>query len=265
MPSRTCVLIEDSKTQALILSKQICQMGWNGTICRSVEELDRQVWDSVPDMLLMDLYLEKGESIEHLPKLRDRWPNVPVTVMTAGASETEVFDCLQRAKAAGADFVIRKPFDATALGDLLQDAERIVEGGSRRRHVLVTDDSATVLKIVRRCLSSDSIRVSTATTMEDTLDRLTYDMVDLVVADIFMPGIGGIEGIMRIRKSWPDLKVLAMSGGYEASGTQTDALKAAEKIGADGVIRKPFSPEDIQARVEDLLGGGVEHEACLAG
>jgi DNA-binding response OmpR family regulator len=61
----------------------------------------------------------------------------------------------------------------------------------------------------------------------------------VLITDIFMPGIEGMETIARFKAGWPAMRVIAMSGGGER--TKRDYLSAALQIGADAAMRKPFS------------------------
>ena len=120
------------------------------------------------------------------------------------------------------------------------------------RNILVVEDDKSTVEIISRALSSKDWRVTMSLSMEGGLlgfDEMPYD---LVVADIFMAGMGGIEGIQRMREMRPDIKILATSAGYSEMSPDA-ALKAAEKIGADAVIPKPFSLDDLRNVVSGLL------------
>ena len=75
---------------------------------------------------------------------------------------------------------------------------------------------------------------------------------DLVITDIFMPGHDGIEVLLELRKAFPTLKVIAMSGG-DGRGV-LNLLEDAELLGADRTIPKPFTPGELIAAVNDVLG-----------
>ncbi len=77
-----------------------------------------------------------------------------------------------------------------------------------------------------------------------------------------MPGMGGIEGIVRIKKNWPDIKIIAISAGYEGMDKEK-TLKAAALRGADRVLPKPFSEEELTGVIGELLTEeAVEAVAC---
>ena len=70
-----------------------------------------------------------------------------------------------------------------------------------------------------------------------------------------MPDMEGIETILRIRKGWPDLPVIAISGG--GSGEPSQALRPASRLGAHATLRKPFRPSVLVELVERLLAGDI--------
>ncbi len=127
------------------------------------------------------------------------------------------------------------------------------------RNILVVEDDKSTVEIISRALSSKDWRVTMSLSMEEGLlgfDEMPYD---LVVADIFMAGMGGIEGIKRMRELRPDVNILATSAGYSEMSPDA-ALKAAEKIGADAVLPKPFTLDDLRDAVARLLGEGDEND-----
>ncbi len=125
------------------------------------------------------------------------------------------------------------------------------------RNILVVEDDKETVEIISRALSSKDWRATMSLSMEEGLlgfDEMPYD---LVVADIFMIGMGGIEGIQRMREIRPDIKILATSAGYSEMSPDA-ALKAAEKIGADAVLPKPFTLDDLRDAVARLFDDGDE-------
>lgn len=122
----------------------------------------------------------------------------------------------------------------------------------RPARILVIDDEPGIVKLVSYALSGEGFQVVSAARMEAALlefDKLAYD---LVITDIFMAGMGGIEGIKTLRRAQPSIKILAISGGH--SGMAPDeVLKAASKLGADAVLAKPFELEHLVRTVRRLL------------
>ncbi|MEQ8443170.1 MAG: response regulator [Alphaproteobacteria bacterium] len=128
-------------------------------------------------------------------------------------------------------------------------------------HILVVEDDPDTKEIISRVLLRRGYQVTIAPEMESGLSIVTHGHFKCVVSDIFMKGMGGIEGIHKIRTLFPDIKILAISAGY--SQMSSDAtLRAAEKIGADMVLPKPFQINDLADAVDALMG--IEREGDKA-
>jgi len=123
-----------------------------------------------------------------------------------------------------------------------------------KRNILIIDDEELVGDFLAALLKHQGYQSTISQSAEDALVGFADIGYDLVLTDIFMDGMGGIEGIKKMRALKPDLPIIAMSAGYGDMGPET-ALQAAEKIGADGALAKPISPEDLISVLEEHLGG----------
>ena len=101
--------------------------------------------------------------------------------------------------------------------------------------VLVVDDEPGVLRLCQRLLQRAGLKVITVTNPREGLEILERSQVDLLLADIRMPGMDGFELIDRARSWQPDLAIVVMTG----FGTIEIAVEALGK-GADGLVLKPF-------------------------
>ena len=124
--------------------------------------------------------------------------------------------------------------------------------GQSFSNILVVEDDKSTIVFISRALSSDDCRVTMALNMEDALLGFEKMPYDLVIADLFMAGMGGIEGIKKMREIRPEIKILATSAGYSEM-TPDEALKAAGKIGADDVLPKPFGLDELRQIVAKFL------------
>lgn len=131
---------------------------------------------------------------------------------------------------------------------------------NKRKTILVIDDSSTIRAIVSEMLSNNGFQTLEAETVEDVLSDLARIHFDLAVIDIFMPGMGGIAGIAKIKEIWSDIKIIAISAGVDDMDKNM-ALKAAAIQGADIALGNPFTDEDMMAAVNELL----ELEEAVAG
>jgi DNA-binding NtrC family response regulator len=117
-------------------------------------------------------------------------------------------------------------------------------------HVLVIDDDPLIRQMARRILEGSGHLVIEAENGAIGLEQLEENSVALVLTDIVMPNKEGIETIQDIRRSHPDVKVIAMSG----SGAHQLYLDTATKLGAHATLNKPFRPDDLREIVGRVLG-----------
>ena len=132
-----------------------------------------------------------------------------------------------------------------------------------RKFILVIDDSSTIRTLVGEMLSKHGYQTLESESVELVFTDMERIEFDLVVIDIFMPGMGGIEGIARIRENWPDVKIIAISAGVGEMDKEK-ALQAATLQGADRTLAKPFTEEELIGAIDGLLSGnqgGGEGEA----
>jgi two-component system nitrogen regulation response regulator NtrX len=122
----------------------------------------------------------------------------------------------------------------------------------KKRSVLVTDDDGAFVDMIGPVLTTSGFGVVGAPSGENALSGIRHTDYDLIIIDIFMKGMGGIEGIQRIRELRPDAKIIATSAGFDEMPPDT-ALEAATKIGADAILSKPFKFEDLESIAAALL------------
>jgi len=119
--------------------------------------------------------------------------------------------------------------------------------------VLVVDDAPEVRMAVRRMLERQGHAAAEAESGGTAMTALAAGGYDLVVCDIWMPGIDGIALLKEAGRRWPDLPFLVISGGgARVPLAQSAAL--AETYGAGAVLYKPFEPEALRDAVDALLG-----------
>jgi DNA-binding response OmpR family regulator len=118
--------------------------------------------------------------------------------------------------------------------------------------VLVIDDDDALREVISGALESQRYEVTQASNGRKGVDLFHDTPVDLVITDIIMPEQEGVGTILEIRKKFPDLRIIAMSGGTR-SGTM-DYLEVAEKLGAADTPLKPFHHHQLLSVVRSALG-----------
>lgn len=130
-------------------------------------------------------------------------------------------------------------------------------------NILVIDDDQKILDFVRLVLEADGHIVREARNGRHGVRAYRDEPADLVVCDIVMEGQDGLETILALRREFPDVRVLAVSGGAEASGMY---LGLALGLGAVDVLPKPVSPAALSEAVgRALWKEPAEHPPGIAG
>lgn len=120
------------------------------------------------------------------------------------------------------------------------------------KRILVVEDEKPMRDILEIALGNGGFQVVTATDGNEALALAKLMHFDLVVTDMIMPGMEGIETIMELRAFAPDIKIIAISGG--PPGGSGDVLLLAKSLGASAVLRKPFNREIFIDAVRECLG-----------
>jgi len=114
-------------------------------------------------------------------------------------------------------------------------------------HILVVDDEPQIRRVMRTTLVSQGYEVSDARTGEDALNLIRSEKYDLLLLDVNMPGISGVETCREIRHV-SDMPILMVT----VRGAERDKVQALD-AGADGYLTKPFSMSELLARIRAVL------------
>lgn len=130
----------------------------------------------------------------------------------------------------------------------------------KKSAVLLIDDDQELGGMLSNYLSSELLEVTVAGTGEDGLQKLQDSKFDLVVLDIMLPGINGLEVLRQLRRK-SQIPVIMLT----ARGEDIDRIIGLE-IGADDYLAKPFNPRELSARIKAILrrsGGGTQQSRKL--
>jgi len=249
---RQILLIDHSATMCTILKNALLangfgpEDGYQLVIAREFEPALKLIDTGDTAALVTDILMPGLGGLAGLGLVKKRWPDIPILAMSGGADPTTGSDALTTLRRLGIDGYLEQPFTM----DVFVDSLRSVLTGKSKSKALVIDDSSTMRKIVTRMLVQKNFDTYTAGSIEEAFENPEIASMDLIIIDIFMPGAGGIVGIERLRESWPEISLVAISGGWDGMSPE-DALQAARKIGADAVLKKPFD----ESALNDVLAG----------
>jgi CheY-like chemotaxis protein len=117
--------------------------------------------------------------------------------------------------------------------------------------ILVVDDNTSMREAVCEMLQQAGYEALSVENGRLAVNIHRSDPVDLIITDLFMPDTDGLEIIYQFRHEFPDVKIIAISGG--GSRGLVELLSVAKKMGAQRALMKPFSWEDLISAVQELL------------
>jgi DNA-binding response OmpR family regulator len=126
--------------------------------------------------------------------------------------------------------------------------------------ILVVDDDAIVIKSCRRILEAEGFEVTTVPSADEALEKIKYYDFDLLLMDVKMPKHDGLFLMREIKKYWPDIPIIVMSG-YPTPETVADVLE----LGATQFIPKPFRPDELTKSVRQVLERMVKKNSFPTG
>lgn len=112
-----------------------------------------------------------------------------------------------------------------------------------KKRILVVDDDTAILRLLSTNLKARGYEVITATDGEEALEAVQKDYIDLIILDIMMPKVDGVQVCRHIRE-WSDIPIIILS----ARGDENDKVKCLE-LGADDYLTKPFGIAELMARI----------------
>jgi CheY-like chemotaxis protein len=128
------------------------------------------------------------------------------------------------------------------------------------QRILVIDDEPFVLEALTRVLASSAVAVIGASNADAGLTAMRESPVDLVIIDVILPGMDGVAAIKIMRREFPDVRIIAISGGgnfglnsYLPEAISTNAyLAACKAAGANGTLAKPFETAELRALIHQV-------------
>ncbi len=118
-------------------------------------------------------------------------------------------------------------------------------------NILIVDDEVDIRIMLKKMLERENHDVSLAENGKVAVKLIEETQPDILITDLIMPEKEGIETILEVRKKYPDIKIIAISGGGRLE--PTDYLKFAKTAGARYTLTKPFTHDELFLAVNDLL------------
>lgn len=253
------LIVDDSLTVRMDLRAVLHEAGFGVTACDTKASAQKALRSRSFALVILDVLLPDGSGIELLKEIRSAagTTHTPVIMLS---TEAEVKHRI-RGLTMGADQYVAKPYDSAymakcarmltmAPGPALARAAAAAEAAQTGKKILVVDDSPTYLEALAELLRQDGHEVVLATSGEEALDLLSVELVDAIILDLLMPGMGGLEACRRIRenRAQRDIPVMMLTGRDDK-----EARSQGFAVGVDEFVVKSPELAPLKARLRSLL------------
>src|SRR6185503_8005707 len=119
------------------------------------------------------------------------------------------------------------------------------------QRILLIDDNDEMRGMLGQMIRDAGFEVVLASNGNEGIEKYRSAPADLIITDILMPGKGGLQTIVELRRDYPKAKVIAMSGGFKNESSDHPAL--AQILGVDFILAKPFSSTELFSAVKVVL------------
>lgn len=236
------LIVDEDRDTADRLAMEASARGMRCAVAHGGEDARAALSRVRPDAALLDISVPGG--MELLRALSDRFPPVPAIVLTRSEAFT---DRVEVARLGGRGF-LRKPL---APGKAIDAVEPLLaDSRPRDAAVLAVDDDPAVLEAVRFVLEPHGVRVDTLGEPERFWEALEASAPDVVLLDVDMPRVNGLElcRVLRNDPRWKSVPVVFLT-----SRTDPTTVQEVFAAGADDFVGKPFVGPELGARIQNRL------------
>jgi DNA-binding NtrC family response regulator len=238
------LLVDDEADFLSATAKALTRRGFRVFTASGAEEARAVFRAQEIDVAVLDVNLPDGDGHQLFYELK-RWrPEAQFLMLTGHGSLQRAFEMSRE----GVFDYLGKPMEMDVLAARIRDAASVsaeAEVPPDAIRVLLIDDEADFLVSIKRVLTRRGLVVAIAGNGEEGLALLARQPVDVAIVDVKMPGIDGLEVLARIKKTFPRVEVLLLTGH-----ATVDTAIAGMKDGAFDYLFKPHDPDDLVRKIQ---------------
>jgi len=251
------LLVDDEEEFLLATSQALSRRGFEVSAAPNGVTALELVAEQPFDVIVLDVKMPDINGLEVFNQIRARIPGMPVIILTGHPS---INDAFHTSKHGIADY-LSKPVEI----DELASKARLVVTESRRRvasskpsadttavteaiDVMIVDDEVELLDSLQRVFTRRNLNTVTADSGSSALAMLEERLVDVMVLDVKMPGIDGIDVLRRVKDKYPSIQVILLSG-HPSVEAATEGIK----LGASEYLKKPPDIEELVTTITRLF------------
>jgi two-component system NtrC family sensor kinase len=239
MKTRTVLIVDDDKIIREQLEKELKRNFFNTLLAADGKTALEKLSENKVDILILDVKLPDMDGLEVLQQVKEKTPGCEVIVVTGFGTREIAVQSLRR----GAIDYIDKPLDMEDLFAALGRAQEKLsekEELSYENTVLVIDDEEVIVKRLKKFLEKEGYAVFTALNGKEGLAVIASNKIDVVITDIRMGDMDGIEVIQKAKKLYRDIEGIVVTGH-----TDQELTVRSLRAGACDYITKPINLDTL--------------------
>ncbi|MEP9412047.1 MAG: response regulator [Candidatus Brocadia sp.] len=255
MPEERILVIDDEEIICNLLKDTLSDEGYQvETVTDSKEGIEKILRGEPFDVLLTDIRMPKKDGMQILKEAKSRMPDMIVIIITGYPS----IETIREASEYNAFDYITKPLDPDEVCDCIKRSlearklSREFKIPEKPPRILVVDDMQSALFLAEGVLEDEGYHAEIAQNGQEALDRFKQKHFDIVIADLHMPGMDGIELLNNIKKL--DIKTLVI---IMTARPSIESAIQAFRHGAYDYITKPIDPDTI---INTIQRGFEKHQ-----
>jgi len=251
MNERKLLIVDDEAYIRELLESAFSKAGYTVLSASCGEEALGILGQQLIPVIYIDLGLETMTGFELCERIRTDHPETIIYALTGYSSLFQRSEYLE----AGFNEYFAKPVKLGVLYKSAQDAFDEIDRLAKQpapvviKRILIIDDDEGFRKMLRQILEAEGYEVAEACDGAAGIKQQISDPADLIITDIIMPKKKGIETMLEIKKTHPNLNFIAVSGGG-FYGPEMD-LKTAQILGAR-TLKKPFLRRELLSAIEEI-------------